>query len=328
MTRARCLALASSLAWASLTGCADTSPECGDLLAQAHGRAETGNLDAQFKLGTDVRTRGPLCRRGYASGCEMVEPSGGQWACRCAKGLGFHVCGRRRPGARHQAGCLLVSQGRRTRPPRGPGRFRHRISARDWVPQDLDEATRPLRLSAEQGYARGQFNLGHSYETGQGESQDYVQAYMWYKLAAGRYPKAERALKRLAETMTPQAVEKGNSLSQRLAQSSGDRRHPAALAIAAPTESMLAKLAEQLPTTDETFPFEPNRDGCGPLFFADVSESSSLPAVPRQKIQKFAARSRPIRAKVRVRSFPVGDSLSLAMRSCAVCRFISSALMR
>ncbi|MGH7148915.1 MAG: tetratricopeptide repeat protein, partial [Nitrospiraceae bacterium] len=50
-TRARCLALASSLAWASLAGCADTSPECRDLLAQAHERAEAGNLDAQFKLG-------------------------------------------------------------------------------------------------------------------------------------------------------------------------------------------------------------------------------------------------------------------------------------
>lgn len=50
-TRARCLALASGLAWASLAGCADTSPECRDLLAQAHERAERGNLDAQFKLG-------------------------------------------------------------------------------------------------------------------------------------------------------------------------------------------------------------------------------------------------------------------------------------
>ncbi|MGH8507527.1 MAG: hypothetical protein ACREVH_02240, partial [Gammaproteobacteria bacterium] len=51
VTRGRCLAVASILAWASLAGCSDTSPECRDLLAQAHERVETGNSDAQFKLG-------------------------------------------------------------------------------------------------------------------------------------------------------------------------------------------------------------------------------------------------------------------------------------
>ena len=212
-TRARYLALASSLAWASLAGCADTSPECRDLLAQAHERAETGNLDAQFKLG-QMYEHGECVAVDMQAAAKWSRQAADSGHAGAQKVLGFMYAGgvgleedtkqavywfrkaaeQGHPEAQVGLGIAYL---------RGVG-----------VPQDLDEATRWLRRSAEQGFARGQFNLGHSYETGQGVPQDYVQAYMWYKLAAGRYPKADRALKRLAETMTPQAVEKGNRLAK------------------------------------------------------------------------------------------------------------------
>ena len=218
-TRARCLALASSLAWASLAGCADTSPECPDLLAQAHERAETGNLDAQFKgqmyehgecVAVDMQAAAKWYRQAADSGHAGAQ-----------KVLGFMYAGgvgleedtkqavywfrkaaeQGHPEAQVGLGIAYL---------RGIG-----------VPQDLDEATRWLRRSAEQGFARGQFNLGHSYETGQGVPQDYVQAYMWYKLAADRYPKADRALKRLARNNDAAGGRKRKPLSQRLERSSG-----------------------------------------------------------------------------------------------------------
>ena len=38
--------------------------------------------------------------------------------------------------------------------------------------------------SAEQGYDHAQVNLGLMYAEGEGVSQDYVQAYKWWNLAA------------------------------------------------------------------------------------------------------------------------------------------------
>ncbi len=40
------------------------------------------------------------------------------------------------------------------------------------------------RKAAEQGEDGAQFNLGLLYDNGRGVAQDYVQAYMWYYLAA------------------------------------------------------------------------------------------------------------------------------------------------
>ncbi len=52
------------------------------------------------------------------------------------------------------------------------------------VPQDGAEAVRWRRLAADQGYVPAQYNLGSMYETGESIPQDYVQAYMWYDIAA------------------------------------------------------------------------------------------------------------------------------------------------
>jgi TPR repeat protein len=52
------------------------------------------------------------------------------------------------------------------------------------VPQDYKEAIRLYRLSAEQGYAEAQYNLGVMYADGQGVAEDYAEAIKWLKLAA------------------------------------------------------------------------------------------------------------------------------------------------
>jgi TPR repeat protein len=49
---------------------------------------------------------------------------------------------------------------------------------------DYAEAVKWFRLSAEQGYAKAQYNLALMYANGQGVSQDYKEAVKWYRLSA------------------------------------------------------------------------------------------------------------------------------------------------
>ena len=50
--------------------------------------------------------------------------------------------------------------------------------------KDYKEAVRLYRLSAEQGNADGQYELGRMYFQGQGVPQDYKEAVKWYRLSA------------------------------------------------------------------------------------------------------------------------------------------------
>ncbi len=52
------------------------------------------------------------------------------------------------------------------------------------VKQDHLEAAKWLKLAAEQGFGQAQFLLGRKYSLGKELPPDYVQAYMWYSLAA------------------------------------------------------------------------------------------------------------------------------------------------
>ena len=70
------------------------------------------------------------------------------------------------------------------------------------------ETARWLRLAAEQGNARAQYNLGDMYANGKGVPQDNVEAHMWLNLAASRSSGADRERRvatrdRVAERMTP-----------------------------------------------------------------------------------------------------------------------------
>ena len=56
------------------------------------------------------------------------------------------------------------------------------------VTQDYAHAVHWYRLSADQGEAHAQFNLGVMYEKGWGVPQDYVLVHMWYNLATASMP--------------------------------------------------------------------------------------------------------------------------------------------
>jgi len=49
---------------------------------------------------------------------------------------------------------------------------------------DYATALREWRPLAEQGVSEAQYNLGIMYRDGDGEPQNYVQAYIWFNLAA------------------------------------------------------------------------------------------------------------------------------------------------
>ena len=58
--------------------------------------------------------------------------------------------------------------------------------------EDDAEAVRLYRLAADQGHADAQSNLGLLYENGEGVPQDYVQAHMWTNLAVAQFSGEDR----------------------------------------------------------------------------------------------------------------------------------------
>jgi TPR repeat protein len=71
------------------------------------------------------------------------------------------------------------------------------------VPQDYAEAMRWYRLAAEQGDAVAQGLLGSYYVTGQGVPQDDILAHMWFNIAsAGGDAQSAGIRDALAESMT------------------------------------------------------------------------------------------------------------------------------
>ena len=85
---------------------------------------------------------------------------------------------------------------------------------------DYATAMRLLRPLAEQGDAKAQSNLGVRYDEGRGVPQDYVQAYMWFDLAASRFSEAEnrgKAVKNrdlFASKMTPAQLAEAQRLAR------------------------------------------------------------------------------------------------------------------
>jgi TPR repeat protein len=87
------------------------------------------------------------------------------------------------------------------------------------VPQNYAEAAKWYRLAAEQGNARGQYDLGLMYVKGQGVRQDYVQAHMWLNLAASAALEHDRditvnARDDLAAKMTPAQIAEAQKLAR------------------------------------------------------------------------------------------------------------------
>ena len=69
--------------------------------------------------------------------------------------------------------------------------------------------------AAEQGDAGGQFNLGLMYGKGQGVPRDYIEAYMWFSLAAAQMgDAAARNLDLLEKRMTPEQIAAAQELTR------------------------------------------------------------------------------------------------------------------
>ena len=78
--------------------------------------------------------------------------------------------------------------------------------------QDYAEAVRWYRKAVDQSHAGAQNNLGLMYAKGEGVPQDFVQAHMWFNLAASRFPLGEgrdiaaKTRHNLAKHMTPAQI--------------------------------------------------------------------------------------------------------------------------
>ena len=83
-----------------------------------------------------------------------------------------------------------------------------------------------MRPLAEQGHAEAQLSLGFAYATGQGASQDYVQAHKWFALAASRSSASGKVLRDLAvehrdradAMMTPDQIAEAQKLAREWAE--------------------------------------------------------------------------------------------------------------
>ncbi len=84
------------------------------------------------------------------------------------------------------------------------------------VSQDYETAVKWYTLSAKQGYALAQSNLGFMYYNGQGVLQDYVRAHMWYNIASisGKSKNASKNRDIVAKRMTPKQIETAQKLTR------------------------------------------------------------------------------------------------------------------
>jgi len=82
---------------------------------------------------------------------------------------------------------------------------------------DRDDYATALRLwrpLADAGDATAQYNLGIMYRNGRGVPKDYVQAHMWFNLAASNaHDKAVEDRDRVAARMTPVQIAEAQRLS-------------------------------------------------------------------------------------------------------------------
>ena len=83
------------------------------------------------------------------------------------------------------------------------------------MPQDYAEALKWYRLSAEQGNASAQNNLGLMHAFGQGVRQDNVQAMMWFNISAAQgNPDAIKNRDGITERMTPDQIAEAQRMAR------------------------------------------------------------------------------------------------------------------
>ncbi len=83
-----------------------------------------------------------------------------------------------------------------------------------YVRQDNAEAARWYRKAADQGDSLAQYELGQMYVDGEGVPQDYVQAHMWFNLAASEIKIAAKFRDDLASKMTPAQIAEAQKMAR------------------------------------------------------------------------------------------------------------------
>jgi len=87
------------------------------------------------------------------------------------------------------------------------------------IPHDSAEALKWFHRAAAQGVANAMSNLGFIYRDGEGVTQDYVRAHMWFNLAVAASSADSRDIvagyrDALAATMTPQQISEAQKLAR------------------------------------------------------------------------------------------------------------------
>ena len=83
------------------------------------------------------------------------------------------------------------------------------------VPQDYKASVKWFRQSAEQGFAKAQYNLAYMYGNGYGIPQDYVFAHMWFNIAASNGNEdASGNRNKVAERMTTEQIAEAQKLAR------------------------------------------------------------------------------------------------------------------
>ena len=81
--------------------------------------------------------------------------------------------------------------------------------------KDYKEAVKWWKLSAEQGTANSQFNLGAMYNNGQGVPQDYALAHMWWSICSSNESKDCVKNRNIVEKkMSPSQIEKAQEMAR------------------------------------------------------------------------------------------------------------------
>jgi TPR repeat protein len=78
-----------------------------------------------------------------------------------------------------------------------------------------------FQKAADKGLARAQLSLGQLYDSGQGVPRDPIEAYKWYRLAAGHFSDSETEFRGMAverssivaAKMTPDEISKAKKLA-------------------------------------------------------------------------------------------------------------------
>jgi TPR repeat protein len=118
------------------------------LLAEIRARAEIGDAQSQFELGSAFFSGTLGVAKDYAEAVKWYRKAADQNYAEAQFGLGF---------------CYHEGEG---------------------VTKDYAEAVKWYRKAAEQNYAEAQFGLGFCYYNGEGVTKDYAEAVKWYRKAA------------------------------------------------------------------------------------------------------------------------------------------------